>query len=199
MINFRNHLPMRRANRAECEHYSAYRDTLRVDFDRRCGYCNDYDKFRIRSFTLDHFLPRNPIGFSHCIKPNNYYNLVYACMHCNLAKSNKWPTNDANVPNDGNMGFVDPTLLEYSNLFERSAEGDIIPKQGNKLAAFIIIELNLWLPFHAKMWRFEMLKSFENQLKALPHAKRTERVNDKIAELAMAISELIDDIFAGND
>jgi hypothetical protein len=120
-------------------------------------------------------------------------------MHCNLAKSNKWPTNDANVPNDGNMGFVDPTLLEYSNLFERSAEGDIIPKQGNKLAAFIIIELNLWLPFHAKMWRFEMLKSFENQLKALPHAKRTERVNDKIAELAMAISELIDDIFAGND
>ena len=45
----------------EVEHqadYHAYREQLKVDFNCRCGYCDDRDVPRSASFEIDHFIPQ---------------------------------------------------------------------------------------------------------------------------------------------
>ncbi|GLU52326.1 HNH endonuclease [Dyadobacter frigoris] len=166
MSNFRNLTPKRRDKRAECKKYSSYLRTLRVDFNKRCGYCDDNDYYRIRSFTIDHFIPQNPQGFIHNIKDNNYYNLVYSCRYCNSAKTNKWPTKDPSIHNDGYLGFVDPCSNDYNLLFFRTQNGQIKARdQNNALAKYIIQELNLWLPIHERMWKLEKLKIIHEEIK----------------------------------
>lgn len=168
MAVFREVLPSRRLNRNVCEKYSSYLKTLRSDFVFRCGYCNDPDRFRIRSFTIDHFVPRNPTGWTHTILDNHYYNLVYSCRYCNSAKTNKWPTKDAMLHHDGVMGFIDPCETSYSDLFERKDSGQIVAKDpDNALAAWILDELNLWYPIHERMWKLEKIKTENEQLKLL--------------------------------
>ena len=197
MSSFRDHQPKRRPNRAECEKYTSYRKTLRADFQKRCGYCNDFDRMRI--FAIDHFLPQKPLGCTHTIAPNYYYNLVYACMHCNLAKSNKWPTNDPTLSNDGLVGFIDPELPAYADLFERNDFGEIIPRDGNELGKYIIQELKLWLPIHAKTWQFERLRYYEEKLNSLPEHQKTQAVKERLASIATGISTLIYDLFPEED
>lgn len=166
MYTFRQLTPKRRANRDECKNYNSYHKTLREDFNKRCGYCDDLDKLRIRSFTIDHFIPQNPNGFSHTVSSNYYYNLVYSCRYCNSSKTNKWPTKDPAKHNNGLEGFVEPTTEEYTKLFQRSVVGKIIPiDPGNDLANYIIEELKLWLPIHEKMWKLEKIKSLHIQIK----------------------------------
>ncbi len=173
MNPFREKTPSRRPDRAECEHYSSYKDTLREDFNKRCGYCDDSDGFRIRSYTIDHFVPRNPKDFTHDIKPNYYYNLVWACSFCNLAKSNKWFTKDGSIHNDREIGFIEPTSEEYTNLFKRNKDGQIICNGVNQiLAEHIIFELKLWYPLHRTTWRLEKLFFLE------------EIISDKIQNVA---------------
>ena len=164
--HFRNSTPIRRPNRIVCKHYSSYLVTLRADFNQRCGYCDDLDRLRIRSFTIDHFVPQNPDSFTHSISPNYYYNLVYACRYCNGAKTNKWPTKDGTIHNDGKIGFIDPVNDTYTKLFKRSKLGKIIPSKKSELAEYIIEELNLWLPIHERMWKLERLKQLNNQIKS---------------------------------
>src|SRR5688500_7845216 len=122
MYPFKDATPKRRIDREECVHYESYRKTLREDFLSRCGYCGDIDVLRIRSFTIDHFVPQKPKNFSHTILANNYYNLVYSCRYCNSAKTNKWPTNDPALPNDGKVGFVEPTLELYTGMYQRDLD-----------------------------------------------------------------------------
>ncbi|WP_148270706.1 HNH endonuclease [Haliscomenobacter hydrossis] len=164
MQSFRDITPIRRPNRRECKHYYSYLSTLREDFNYRCGYCNDHDGLRIRSFTIDHFVPQNPEGFAHNIKPNYYYNLVYACRYCNAEKRNKWPTKDVNVSHDGTIGFIDPTEEDYTKLFRRSKSGKIIPSEDSNLAKYIRKELKLWLPIHALMWKLERMNNLIDQI-----------------------------------
>lgn len=167
MYPFRKITPKHKVDRAECKHYSSYRDSLREDFTNRCGYCDSLDLIRIRSYAIDHFIPQNPKDFSHSIPPNNYYNLIYACNYCNTYKSNKWPTKDPDKPNDGAVGFIKPTSDEYKERFKRSKEGRILPADNNdNVAKYIIDELKLWLPVHELMWKFETLKSLNNELKS---------------------------------
>lgn len=162
--------PMHREDRSECEHYSSYLGTLIVDFKKRCGYCNDIHSYKIRSFAIDHFVPRNPSDFTHPILPNFYKNLVYSCNYCNSAKSNKFPTKNHEIHNDGKIGFVIPTNNAYNDLFCRDNEGAIIAKNDSELAKYIIEELNLKNPIHSLMWRIERLY------------KLIEEVNEKIKE-----------------
>ena len=159
MIPFRDkdNIPEHQKDRKECEHYSSYLDSLERDFKKRCGYCNDINSYKIRSFTIDHFVPRNPKDFTHDIKPNFYFNLVYSCNYCNSSKSNKWPTKNAAIANNGKEGFVNPTDSAYDNLFYRDIDGAILPLNGNSLSVYIINELNLKNPIHSLMWRLEKL------------------------------------------
>lgn len=165
MHPFREKTPVRRPDRAECKHYNSYRKTLREDFTQRCGYCNDLDSYRIRSFTIDHFVPQNPKGFKTTIAPNYYYNLVYACRYCNTSKMNKWPTNDEHTHNNGSQGFIDPVEQEYTDLYTRTVSGRIQPVDDeNVLAHHIVAELKLWQPIHERMWKFEKIDLLIEQI-----------------------------------
>lgn len=161
---FRDTTPIRRSGRKECKHYYSYLDTLRTDFNQRCGYCDDLDSLRIRSFTIDHFVPQKPKGFKHDIEPNYYDNLVYACRYCNGAKINKWPTKDANKSTDGKIGFIDPVDEEYTKLYKRSISGKIVPSNDSELAKHIMKELKLWLPIHERMWKLEKVKELNTKI-----------------------------------
>ena len=64
--------------------YDSYRPWLRDEFDFRCVYCLKRESWgRVTSeFELDHFAPQ-------ALNPQlrlNYFNLVYACRHCNSVK-----------------------------------------------------------------------------------------------------------------
>lgn len=167
MYPFRLNTPKHRLDRAECEHYSSYKRTLREDFKNRCGYCDSLDLIRIKSYAIDHFVPQNPKDFTHSIKPNNYYNLIYACNYCNTYKSNKWPTKNPDEPNDGKFGFIKPTIDDYKSRFIRSKEGRILPLDTtDSVAQYIIDELKLWLPIHELMWKLEKLKSLNNDIRS---------------------------------
>lgn len=195
---FRSQSPVRRANRKECKHWYSYRGTLIIDFHKRCGYCNDFDKYRIRNFTIDHFVPRNPEGFIHNIPSNYYYNLVYSCSYCNLAKSNKWPTNDHTIHNQNDIGFVDPVDDIYGNLFERNDVGEIV-SDNSPLSNYIHEELKLWLPIHSKMWKIEQLKNNELLLREAADESDDPEIKDELNKLAINISALMDEIFKENN
>lgn len=154
----REKTPKRRKNRSVCKKYTSYRKTLRADFHDRCGYCASFDKIRSKSFAIDHFVPQNPDGWSHSLRDNDYYNLVYSCGNCNSSKSNKWPTKNENIHNDGVQGFVDPTSANYENLFQRDSDGFIIQKtSSDQLSKYILTELSLNMPVHSILWKLERL------------------------------------------
>lgn len=188
MPPFRIKTPKHRPNRRACKHYKSYKSTLRIDFEKRCGYCNDLDINRIRSFVIDHFVPQNPDGWTHQIPPNKYSNLVYACPFCNGAKSNKWPTKSANKSNDGILGFVNPTLKKYGNMFQRLADGSIQAKNGDSVARYMYNELEFGLEIHSLNWKFETILAQEEQLKIL--IKNTSDPALKKALQALRISRL---------
>lgn len=202
-LAFRNQTPKRDPNRAVCEHYTSYRKTLRQDFNKRCGYCDSFDHYRIKSFAIDHFIPRNPKDFIPKIAPNVYKNLVWSCSYCNLAKSNKWPTKDETISNDGNVGFIDPELKEYSELFKRNADGEIQSKNNKAIEKHIIKELKLWLPIHSRMWKLEKLMKLEldlrNELSLITDDELRKDFKDCHYDIMMLVIDLMRNIFSEND
>ena len=147
---------------------------------------------RIRSFTIDHFVPQNPDGFIHDIAPNYYYNLVYSCRYCNSAKTNKWPTKDPEVPHSEGEGFIDPTNEDYTTLFKRSKSGKIVPFQDSELADYIIKELKLWLPIHERMWKLERLKQLNEQIKTQLKLIKDEAIRKELETLHYQILKELD-------
>lgn len=104
--------------------YSQYRESLREDFHRICGYCGKSEFVTKNAFEIDHFVPQR-------IAPereNDYSNLVYACYECNRKKSGKWPSEDEHIQFLDGRGFVDPASDDYDEHLERDASGRIIGK-----------------------------------------------------------------------
>lgn len=204
MHPFRKKTPKRRENVTERENYDSHRKDLREDFGGRCGYCDDSDIFRIRSFAIDHFVPKTPIDFTHDIKPNYYYNLVYSCSFCNRAKSNKWITKDASIHNDGRQGFIEPTSEEYTNLFKRDKDGTIECNGINTyLSKYITEELKLWYPVHRITWKLEKLDQLEKgvsfeiqQLETSPLKRELEAMQNEIRGILV---NLFRNLFAENE
>jgi len=204
MHPFRETTPIRRANRAECQHYSTYLKTLREDFKERCGYCDDSDTLRIRSYTIDHFVPQNPSGFAHTIKSNYYYNLVYACRYCNSAKTNKWPSLDATIHHNGKEGFIDPIEEDYTKLYKRSKTGKITPSDDtNDLAIHIIDELKLWLPIHERMWKLEKINKLndlvENKINKVEDGELKTQLEQLHYQLLKSWKKIQESIFVENE
>ena len=203
MYDFRKNTPERDPNRKACQHYSSYKKTLRRDFNNRCGYCDDSDSLRIRSFSIDHFVPQNPISIDAPVAPNIYQNLVWACCYCNLAKSNKWPTRQAAVHNVDNVGFVDPVDISYSDYFERNRDGSISAKNNNELAKHMINELNLWLPVHSTTWKiekiFELEKAIEESIEKMKNSELKEELKASHYEILKTIKALMKDLLSENE
>lgn len=127
------------------DNYNKYKEPLRADFNKRCGYCDDSDFYMggKRGFQIDHFKPQK-----HFVELETVYsNLVYACPFCNRAKWDKW---------EDEKGFIDPCEDEYDEHLYRNAQGQICSKtpQGN----FIHKELKLNLKRHEFIWIIEKLR-----------------------------------------
>ena len=64
---------------------------LRRDFGFRCAYCRVHEQIKggPQAFCIDHFKPRSRGG-----PVNDYTNLYWVCIPCNMIKHSKWPTNE---------------------------------------------------------------------------------------------------------
>ncbi len=167
MSIFREHTPKRRNITTAVNTYGDHRNDLRIDYKNRCGYCNDFDSFRFTYFELDHFIPqkKDKKPFLTIKSNTDYSNLVYSCKACNNAKRNKWPTNDENVPNRNNEGFIDPCDDDYNNHFGRTNSGRITHK--TKLGEWKYNNLKFYKPQHEIIWNIEELEKLIIEIKAL--------------------------------
>ncbi len=112
----------RRDGISKLSDYQSAKEILKQDFYDLCGYCGKNSKHMHQHFQIDHFVPKS----LDSKREKDYYNLVLACPRCNRAKWNQWPTRDVNVPNDGNVGFVDPATPEFDEHIQREANGFIV-------------------------------------------------------------------------
>lgn len=164
---FRDKEPIKTGKSGQFKKYSDYKGVLMKDFHGNCGYCNDNHSYTggWRGMQIDHFAPRTPfVELEH-----EYDNLVYACFYCNNAKSNDWVTEvaDVSLSEDRKEGYINPRKKEYSELFERSLRGSIVPK--NELGFYIYTNLNLGLLRHEIIHTmekiFQIVKRINNLLK----------------------------------
>lgn len=199
MYTFIEKTPKHRLNPPTYAKYSQYKDILIVDFGKRCAYCNDTNKYRVRSFAIDHFIPQKPLNFKPKTPQNQYDNLIYCCSYCNRAKWNKWPTNNETIENDGNIGFMKPTNDEYKNLFFRNSNGRIIPIENNNLSLHLKDELMLWHPIHSLMWRIEKLIILNNKVRKKIELTGNQELKDLHYILKDEIIDIFETIFELND
>ncbi|MFP9097758.1 HNH endonuclease [Flavobacterium sp. RHBU_24] len=167
-------IPARRNIITAVASYSAHRPDLIIDFKQRCGYCNDIHIYRIASFEIDHFIPRirKKKPFLSIKTDTDYSNLVYSCKSCNNAKRNKWPTDDENIPNRDDKGFIDPCDIEYDSQFIRLPNGQI--RAVTKLGDWIYKELRLDKPQHEIIYNLEQLDFIIDQLE--PNLNKLEDI-----------------------
>jgi hypothetical protein len=159
---FRNNHPQRKYTGKPKPHYDDYRQILREDFNGRCGYTDCLDIWWGDSFHIDHFAPKKPNikdpvkleKFAN--KEHLYTNLVYACPPVNRAKGNDWPSDDPDIHSFGNRGYLDPSVTNFNDYFERTDAGGIVHKE-NPIAEYMWNRLKLYLKRYEIYWRVEQI------------------------------------------
>ncbi|MDD3416276.1 MAG: HNH endonuclease signature motif containing protein [Lachnospiraceae bacterium] len=104
--------------------YGKYRESLRADFGRICGYCGKSELVTKNIFEMDHFIPQRLAPE----KVNDYSNLVYSCYECNRKKAGKWLSENKDIQFVDGRGFVDPATDDFDTNLERDDEGNIVAK-----------------------------------------------------------------------
>jgi hypothetical protein len=160
MPSFRDHIPHRRNIIRTVTSHRDHRADLKTDFKARCGYCNSPDAWKTTYFEIDHFIPLKILTIK---TSTDYSNLVYACRSCNNAKRKKWPTNDENIHNRNNEGFVDPCDIEYNSHFIRKDDGEI--GYQTPLGEWMYHALKLHKPQHKVIWNLEYLQERITEMK----------------------------------
>lgn len=117
---------------------------LIIDFDHKCAYCDDYDKYAggSKMYHVEHFAPKEKFPGLRF----TYDNLLYACPYCNISKSDEWPSNDSNISIVENEGFVDPCTQEYNKHLERREDGSI--SYITPIGEYMYYKLKLYLERH---------------------------------------------------
>ena len=190
-MKFREVCPKRSLDVVERTNYRDYRDSLRADFNNRCGYCNDLDEPRKEYFEIDHLVPQKIMVKK---KNNDYQNLVYACHSCNNAKRKKWPSGDENVPIVRDEGWIDPCSEEYDKQFSRDDKGNIIPL--TPIGKWMFDNLKLYKPQHSILWNLEQIKLMKKRLnEKIPKNKDNAPFLFKILSLFQKYDEVLDKFF----
>lgn len=156
----REQLPVRRVGLKAQTKYSKYKNDLRSDFYMKCGYCGTHDYYSggVRGFHIDHFAPKS--RFAHLV--NEYSNLIYCCPVCNLAKSDDWPSDCAEISFVLDEGYVDPCCSDYEKHLGRRADGSIVAL--TPLGGYISKKLKLFMRRRQVCW---LIDRMETQLKLL--------------------------------
>lgn len=180
-IKFRFHTP-KRTYKVSHSDYTDYKSPLAKDFMNRCGYCDCEHSWLggIHNFHIEHFAP---ISLFPEWK-TNYSNLIYACSHCNIAKSDDWVSSDKNTPIMGDKGYIDPCDTSFEISFSRLTDGSIFPE--NPIAKYMYIKLKLYLERKRIIWTidriYQKIRAIKSVLDANP--KNTE-VKEIFNELSL--------------
>ncbi len=176
MNEFRNRIPKRRSNPKAVSKYGDYKDDLREDFNRRCGYCDDEDSYDgKRFFQIDQFAPRK---YLKTISEKEYSNLTYSCFFCNNAKRADWPTKDENVHNNGQKGYIDACNPEYDRQFARDSFGEILAR--TEIGKYMHKKLKLFLQRHSVMWSLSRIRSQIFEIKELLTNEENSEIKEKL-------------------
>ncbi|MCK5707629.1 MAG: HNH endonuclease [Candidatus Aureabacteria bacterium] len=177
MTSVRKEIPAR-TFKVQYSSYRQYKEPLRRDFNKRCGYCDDIDHHcnGKKGYHIDHFRPKN--SFPELSR--DYSNLVYSCPYCNGGKGADWPAGNSPETFIGDEGYIDPCLSTYDNHFARSDDGSIKPL--TKLGQYIFKKLNLGLRRHKLICMLEILEGLLKQIGiALENNKDYDLLNKQSA------------------
>ena len=175
MVVFRSFTPKRQVISKQVGSHTDHRDELIVDFQRRCGYCNDCDTWRFAWYEIDHFVPQKHLKTIH---KTDYSNLVYACRSCNNSKSAHWPTGSETVHHENNAGFIDPCDNTYNTQFSRSDSGRIVPE--TELGTWMYNKLKLYKPQHEIIWNIEQLDVLITECEGLLNELPDGSIKDRL-------------------
>lgn len=177
MSEFRAKTPKRRNITATVSNYRKHKDDLKIDYLDRCGYCNSVDTWRFVWFEIDHFVPQK---YLKTIKDTDYINLVYACRSCNNSKRAKWPTKDEKKHNENDEGFIDPCDDEYTNQFDRTGNGRILPT--TNIGHWMYKALKLYKPQHEIIWSLDELDKLIQEIEDILKTKPNNQLKDKLLD-----------------
>ena len=178
---------------------SSNKKRLAEDFEHRCAYCDDYDKYGggYNSYHVEHFAPKEKFKQLQF----TYDNLLYSCPYCNISKSNKWVGNTATENIVGDKGFIDPCTDEYYVHLKRGESGEII--YATKIGEFMYYELSLYLKRHKILYNLEKIRIRKKLLKEKIDLKKHNNENvDKLEALYRALCVVFCeyyDLFFEND
>lgn len=166
---------------------------LKQDFHSRCAYCDDLDFYYggAKAFHVEHFAPKEK--FPNLI--HRYENLLYACPYCNEAKSDKWPSDSADISVVGEEGFVNPCAEEYDNHLERNSDGKISSK--SVLGDYMISNLKLYLKRHQIFYKIDQIQRQKTRIKQKIDEGKAN--GHDMAELEEILVALNDDFFSYYD
>jgi hypothetical protein len=155
--NIKKSIPIRSCSK-EYSSYRPYKQYLQVDFENRCGYCDDIDFWSggYNSFHVEHFVPKARFKSTHPKLKTDYNNLIYACPYCNIAKGEDWPSDNPDIKIVENSGYIDPCDADYLKQFERDSEGKIIPL--TPIGKYMYKQLKLYLKRHQFIWKLSELE-----------------------------------------
>lgn len=180
MLRIKAKIPVRSYSGDKWKTNKTNKKYLAQDFDHRCAYCDDWDKYNggMRSYHVEHFAPKEKFPDLKY----TYDNLLYACPYCNEAKSDKWPSDKAEISVVGDKGFVDPCTEEYYAYIYRNEDGSI--GYNGKLGEYIYNELNLYLKRHQINYNLVRVNREIDELGELIQKKRDKgEVVDKLEKL----------------
>ncbi len=146
--------------------YRQYRPWLRDEFCYRCAYCLKREVWgpTFGGYHADHFMPKA----HHPALTRDYDNLIYACAHCNLAKSTQL------IPG--------PSAVAYGKCLAVQPSGELAARDEN--GRHLISALDLNSPDFVR-WRLLMLEIAEASLK-----------RPKLYRLAFGFPENLEDLAA---
>lgn len=180
MLRIKAKIPVRSYSGDKWKTNKTNKKYLAQDFDHRCAYCDDWDKYNggMRSYHVEHFAPKEKFPDLKY----TYDNLLYACPYCNEAKSDKWPSDKAEISVVGDKGFIDPCTAEYYAHIYRNEDGSI--GYNGKLGEYIYNELNLYLKRHQINYNLVRVNREIDELGELIQKKRDKgEVVDKLEKL----------------
>lgn len=159
---------------------------LQEDFYGICGYCGKDSQKLYQRFQIDHFVPKSRAPE----REKDYYNLVLACPKCNQIKSNKWPTQDIQLPHDEEKGFVDPATEEFDQHLARNEAGYIVGL--TPLGESICEQMHFDIRRTDLFWKISQLCAQLEKLERLfRQGLLREREKDYYIQINMVIREYI--------
>lgn len=171
----------------------ANKKRLIIDFEHKCAYCDDLDKYSggSKMYHVEHFAPKEKFPELQF----TYDNLLYACPYCNISKSNKWASDNSSLTIVDNKGFVDPCTAEYDLHLRRRENGEIYYL--TPLGEYMYFELKLYLHRHQLIYTLEKvhlkLKEMKKEIeKRETENKSTDELKKLYRELCVVFYEYYD-------